>query len=259
VRIVHPKWSGDQSNRAWRWRNINCGRVMGRRAHIPWWWGRLITVRVLMWSPHAKLPRSAPAVLNGRCLSRRRFASSTCTWTVSNISRLTKTLHKTYNDGMVNPEVVCHPSMTKTTVLHANNKSVLFVRSLLCPFISFIEWLDTFPFVLRPVVKEVSHIRCFAIDIAKGLILFSCRLAMKHLCVLWLETALATLVTTWVALADLWWRSRYRSSDQSILNALGSRNATTGGSENNLASASLFSIPYQWWRTMPEIFSIGGW
>jgi hypothetical protein len=46
----------------------------------------------------------------------RRFARSTCTWTVSNISRLTKTLHQSYNDGMVNPEVVCRPSMAKTTV-----------------------------------------------------------------------------------------------------------------------------------------------
>jgi hypothetical protein len=36
-------------------------------------------------------------------LSRRRFARSTCTWTVSNIPRLTKTLHQSYNDGMVNP------------------------------------------------------------------------------------------------------------------------------------------------------------
>ena len=53
-------------------------------------------------------------------LSRRRFARSTCTWTVSNIPRLTKTLHQSYNDGMVNPEVVCHPSMAKTTVMDAN-------------------------------------------------------------------------------------------------------------------------------------------
>jgi hypothetical protein len=30
-----------------------------------------------------------------------------------------KTLHQSYNDGMVNPEVVCHPSMAKTTVMHA--------------------------------------------------------------------------------------------------------------------------------------------
>jgi hypothetical protein len=34
------------------------------------------------------------------------------------------------------------------------------------------------------VVKEVNHIRCFAIDIAKDIILLSCRLAMEHLCVL---------------------------------------------------------------------------
>ena len=87
---------------------------------------------------------------------------------------------------------------------------------------SFVEWLDTFSYVLRSAdvtVKEVNHIRCFAIDIAKYLILLSCRLAMEHLCVLQLETALATLVTTWFTLADRRWRSRYRSSDQCILNA----------------------------------------
>jgi hypothetical protein len=70
---------------------------------------------------------------------------------------------------------------------------------------SFVEWLDTFSYVLRPAdvtVKEVNHIRCFAIDIAKDLILLSCCLAMEHLCVLQLETALATLVTTWLTLAD---------------------------------------------------------
>ena len=70
---------------------------------------------------------------------------------------------------------------------------------------SFVEWLDTFSYVLRPAdvtVKEVNHIRCFAIDIAKDLILLSCRLTMEHLCVLQLETALATLVTTWFTLAD---------------------------------------------------------
>jgi hypothetical protein len=44
---------------------------------------------------------------------------------------------------------------------------------------------------------KVNHIRCFAIDIAKDLILLSCRLAMEHLCVLQLETAVATVVTTW--------------------------------------------------------------
>jgi hypothetical protein len=60
---------------------------------------------------------------------------------------------------------------------------------------SFVERLDTFSYVLRPAdvtVKEVNHIWCFAIDIAKYLILLSCRLAMEHLCVLQLETALAS-------------------------------------------------------------------
>jgi hypothetical protein len=126
---------------------------------------------------------------------------------------------------------------------------------------SFVEWLDTFSYVLRPAdvtVKDVNHIRCFAIDIAKDLMLLSCRLAMEHLCVLQLETALATLVTTsWFTLADRRWRSRYRSSDQCILNAF--RSLEQLGSVNNLASVSLFSISFQWWRTMPEIFSKEGW
>ena len=46
---------------------------------------------------------------------------------------------------------------------------------------SFVEWLDTSSYVLRPAdvtVKEVSHIRCFAIDIAKDLILL-------HVVLLW--------------------------------------------------------------------------
>jgi hypothetical protein len=34
--------------------------------------------------------------------------------------RLTKMLHQSYNDGMVNSEVICHPSMAKTTDMHAN-------------------------------------------------------------------------------------------------------------------------------------------
>jgi hypothetical protein len=41
-----------------------------------------------------------------------------------------------------------------------------------------IQWLDTF--LLRPTVKEINHIRCFAIDMAKDLILLSCHLAMEH-------------------------------------------------------------------------------
>ena len=130
VRIAHPKWSCDQLNRAWRWRNVNCGRFMGRRARIPWWWRRLITVRVLMWPPNAKLPRSAPAVLNGHCRARLDMSQSSlgvvvrglpARLTVINIPRLTKTLHQSYNDGMVNPEVVCHPSKAKSTAMHANS------------------------------------------------------------------------------------------------------------------------------------------
>ena len=65
--------------------------------------------------------------------------------------------------------------------------------------------MDTFSYVLRPAdltVKEVNHIRCFAIDIAKDLILLPFRLAMEHLCALQLETALAMLVTTWFTLAE---------------------------------------------------------
>ena len=83
--------------------------------------------------------------------------------------------------------------------------------------------MDTLSYVLRPAdltVKEVNHIRCFAIDIAKYLMLLSCRLAMEHLCVLQLETALVTLVTTWFTLADRQSGSRYRSFDQCILNAV---------------------------------------
>jgi hypothetical protein len=127
---------------------------------------------------------------------------------------------------------------------------------------SFVEWLDTFSYVLRPAevtVKEVSQIRCFAIDIAKYLILISCRLAMEHLCVLQLETALATLVTTWFTLADRRWRSRYRSSDQCILNDFRSPERYNGWLREQLGQVSLFSISFQWWRTMPAIFSKEGW
>jgi hypothetical protein len=67
--------------------------------------------------------------------------------------------------------------------------------------------------LLRPTDKEVNHIRCFAIDIAKDLILLSYRLSMEHLCVLQLETALATLVTTWFTLVDRRWRSRNWKSE----------------------------------------------
>jgi hypothetical protein len=84
---------------------------------------------------------------------------------------------------------------------------------------SFVEWLDTFSYVLRPAdvtVKAVSHITCFAIDIAKDLILLSCRLTMERLSVLQLETALATLVTTWFTLGDRRWRSTVEYREKKI-------------------------------------------
>ena len=85
---------------------------------------------------------------------------------------------------------------------------------------------------------EVNHIRCFAIDIAKDLILLSCRLAMEQLCVLQLETA--TLVTTWFTLADHRWRSRYRSSDQCILNAFKSPERYNGWFREQLGQRFTF-------------------
>ena len=41
--------------------------------------------------------------------------------TVGVLSVGVMTLSQSYNDGMVNPEVVCHPSMAKTTAMHANS------------------------------------------------------------------------------------------------------------------------------------------
>jgi hypothetical protein len=93
---------------------------------------------------------------------------------------------------------------------------------------SFVEWLDTFSYVFRSA------------DIAKDLILLSCRLAMEHLCVLQLETALASSVTTWFTLADRRWRSRYRSSDQRILNALRSPERYNGWFREQLGQRSTF-------------------
>jgi hypothetical protein len=104
---------------------------------------------------------------------------------------------------------------------------------------SFVEWLNTFSYVLRPAdvtVKEVNHIRRFAIDIAKDLVLLSCRLAMEHLCVLQLET----LVTTWFTLADRRCRSRYRSSDQCILNAFRSPEGYNGWLREQLGQRFTF-------------------
>ena len=110
-----------------------------------------------------------------------------------------------------------HPISAPVTQSVVHGQERLFCKVTSVSIYSFVEWFDTFSYVLRPAdvtVKGVSHIRRFAINIAKDLILLYCRPAMEHLCALQLETALATLVTTWFTLADRRWRSRYRSSDQ---------------------------------------------
>ena len=75
---------------------------------------------------------------------------------------------------------------------------------------------------------------------AIGLIPLSCRLTMERLCVLQLETALATLVTTWFTLVDEGLDTAAMTSISLML--LGRRNATMGGSGNNLASLSFFQF-----------------
>jgi hypothetical protein len=48
--------------------------------------------------------------------------------------------------------------------------------------------LEKFSGIIRHHWKEIEKRGCFAIDIAKDLILLSCRFAMEHLCVLhWKE------------------------------------------------------------------------
>ena len=113
---------------------------------------------------------------------------------------------------------------------------------------SFVEWLDTFSYVLRPAdvtVKEVNHIRCFAIDIAKYLILLSCRLLWNTcVCCNWRQHLQR------LSPHGLHWPTVDEGLDTAALTSvslmlLGRRNATTGGSGNNLASVSLFSISFQ--------------
>ena len=79
---------------------------------------------------------------------------------------------------------------------------ILLNKYIMEPPLNYHKHMYDIRYALRPAdvtVKEVNHIRCFAIDIANDLMLLSCRLAMEHLCVLQLETA---LVTTWFTLAD---------------------------------------------------------
>jgi hypothetical protein len=61
---------------------------------------------------------------------------------------------------------------------------------------------------------------------------------IKNYIVLQLETALATLVTTWFTLAE---RLDTAALTSVSLMLLGRRNATTGGSGNNLAKLQVLS------------------
>ena len=86
---------------------------------------------------------------------------------------------------------------------------------------------------------------CFAIDIAKDLILLSCRLAMEHLCALQLETTLQLLSPHGLHCPTVNEGLDTAALTSVSLMFLGHRNATTGGAGSNLASVSLFSISFQ--------------
>ena len=88
--------------------------------------------------------------------------------------------------------------------------------------LSFVEWLDTFSYVLRPpdmTVKEVNHIRHFAINIAKDLILLSCRPAMVFIWIRVAQFYAFWVVFCWsllVLLAFLFWQFYFMSFCLSI-------------------------------------------
>jgi hypothetical protein len=91
------------------------------------------------------------------------------------------------------------------------------------------------------LVKEVNHFMGFCnwhCKISYTPFLSSCYGTL--VCVLQLETALATLVTTWFTLADRRWRSRYRSSDQCILNAFRSPERYNGWFREQLGQRFTF-------------------
>jgi hypothetical protein len=108
---------------------------------------------------------------------------------------------------------------------------------------SFVEWLDTFSYVLRSAdvaVKEVNHIRCFAIDIAKYLYSFP-------VVFLWNTCACCNWRQHLQRLSPhgLHWPTVDEGLDTAALTSvslmrLGRRNATM----DNLASISLFSISF---------------
>jgi hypothetical protein len=63
-----------------------------------------------------------------------------------------------------------HPMSTRRHKVLTHGKERLFCKVTSVSIHSFVEWLDTFAYVLRPgnvTDKEVNHLWCFAIDIAK--------------------------------------------------------------------------------------------
>jgi hypothetical protein len=136
-------------------------------------------------------------------------------------------------------------------------KSVFFVRSLLRPFILLLNGWTLSP---TYYVEEVNHIRCFAINIAKDLIYSFPVVLLWNTC----ECCNWRQHLQRLSLHGLHCPTVDEGLDTAALTSvslmlLGRRNATTGGSGNNLASVSPFSISFQWWRTISEIFSKEGW
>jgi hypothetical protein len=95
------------------------------------------------------------------------------------------------------------------------------------------------------IVKEVNHIRCFAIGIANILYSFPVVLLWNTcVCCNWRQHLQR------LSSHGLHWATVDEGLDTAALTSvclmlLGRRNATTGGSGNNLSSVSLFSISFQ--------------
>ena len=73
-----------------------------------------------------KPTRVPPAVVKLSLLARRAMslsslAWSTRSWTILNRACRLKTIHKTVNHRMVHTNMLCHPSVAKTRLKHANS------------------------------------------------------------------------------------------------------------------------------------------
>jgi hypothetical protein len=94
---------------------------------------------------------------------------------------VTNALKRIFFKGMMNKLKIRIETCHKHT--HTHTHTLLFCKITSVSIHSFVEWLDTFSYTLRPAdmtVKEINHIRCFAIDIAKDLILLSCTCNACH-------------------------------------------------------------------------------